>query len=644
MNQKLRLLCLGFCLLAFFKGNAASGDTTWVQAHNSIWLDYYNNFDTAVTFPDGTKSYRRIYMVFTLGKYVCPGSPTYCSDWDYTVQNFLMTPGGDTIELGRLITPYGKGPAMPASWSRDYVFDVTDYYPLLKNEGTVRLLYSGYSGGFTANIRFAFIEGERDRDVTGIHNLWQGSWAYGNAANPINDHLPAYSGTVPAGTASEALHINVTGHGADPNYCSEFCSKWYRIYHNGTMAVQHDIWRNNCGQNDLYPQSGTWIYDRANWCPGDKVHTLMHEFPVTAGSTDSLRMAFENYTSDGSASYTVNAILLYYSNWNKTRDASLEAIVAPSSDKTYFRQNTSCASSVIRIKNSGADPITSLTIAYGLEGGPMETFEWNGTMDPGTTQDISLPPFDALRNASGSNTFQASIVSVNGATGDDETDNNLLKSTFTAPATWKTDIIVSLKTNFSTVPGGYSETSWKILDAADNVVFERNNLAPNTLYKDTLHLEPNCYRLFVNDEGCDGLSWWANPGAGTGNLKITPVGSVVGYAMDHYFSGDFGCDFTQYFKTDYPTGVPVVSATQAGLEIYPNPAASELRIDLTGLDQPDGTAWVMDAVGRKMLQATITGSSTRLDVSQLAPGTYFLIYQDKAGQSPRINRSFSIVR
>ena len=27
----------------------------------------------------------------------------------------------------------------------------------------------------------------------------------------------------------------------------------------------------------LYPQGGTWVYDRANWCPGDKATTRNHE-------------------------------------------------------------------------------------------------------------------------------------------------------------------------------------------------------------------------------------------------------------------------------------------------------------------------------------------------------------------------------
>src|SRR5690606_19445641 len=91
-------------LLVQFAGYAAPGDTTVIQAQNTLQLDHYGDFDTEVAFPDGTTSYRNIYMTFTLGKYPCPGNPQYCGDWDYTVQLFVLTRNGDTLELGRLIT------------------------------------------------------------------------------------------------------------------------------------------------------------------------------------------------------------------------------------------------------------------------------------------------------------------------------------------------------------------------------------------------------------------------------------------------------------------------------------------------------------------------------------------------------------
>lgn len=51
---------------------AAVGDTTWVQA-NITNLEWFGNYDSTVTFPAAGTAYRKIYMIFTLGKHICPG-------------------------------------------------------------------------------------------------------------------------------------------------------------------------------------------------------------------------------------------------------------------------------------------------------------------------------------------------------------------------------------------------------------------------------------------------------------------------------------------------------------------------------------------------------------------------------------------
>ena len=51
-----------------------------------------------------------------------------------------------------------------------------------------------------------------------------------------------------------------------------------------------EIWRDDCGEVALYPQGGTWVYDRANWCPGDKATTREHELTnfLSTGQTNLL--------------------------------------------------------------------------------------------------------------------------------------------------------------------------------------------------------------------------------------------------------------------------------------------------------------------------------------------------------------------
>ena len=192
--------CLGIFLTAMMLAGAvkaAPGDTTWVQAQNDVQMPNFGNYDSPVTFPDGSVSYRKIIMTVTLGKYQCPGNPQYCGDWDYTFQTILMTPNGDTLELGRLITPYANVSyaRFPWTWKERYEFDVTDFYPVLKNAADIRVHYSGYSGGFTSNVKFAFIEGTPPRNVMGIQRLWHGSFVYGKPGESIEDKIAVMNKT-----------------------------------------------------------------------------------------------------------------------------------------------------------------------------------------------------------------------------------------------------------------------------------------------------------------------------------------------------------------------------------------------------------------------------------------------------------------
>ena len=455
-------------LLSSFSLRAAPGDTTWVQAHSDKWLDWYNNFDTTVTFPDGSVSYRKVIMVFTLGKYACPGNPQYCSDWDYTVQTKLMTPGGDTVELGRLITPYANSASMPASWKGVYRYDVTDFYPLLKNSATVRVHYSGYSGGFTANVRFAFIEGTPPRNVVGITPIWKNSYNYGHGPVAINAALGNVSLTAPAGTVSAENKFTITGHGGDAQGCAEFCPNSFTMNLNNNQLVQQNFWRADCGYNNYYPQNGTWVFDRAGWCPGDSITPYSYALPgVTANSNYTLNVAFPNYTSvpssnNSQASYIIESAVVYYGAFNKSLDASLDDIIAPTNSQTHYRSNPHTGDPLISVRNEGSSAITSIKFEYGLVGSPLAQHTWSGTIASLESAIISLPDIAALKAATGpNNSFTVKILEVNGQADTDPT-NNELSSQFVAPQSWPTKISIRFKTNGS-VANGFSESSCHLI-------------------------------------------------------------------------------------------------------------------------------------------------------------------------------------
>src|SRR5574343_1387670 len=71
-----------------------------------------------------------------------------------------------------------------------------------------------------------------------------------------------------------------SGHGfagGDGTYnCGEFCERLHNIWVDNTKVKEWNGWQ-ECGDNPVFPQGGTWLYDRADWCPGKEANTYNYE-------------------------------------------------------------------------------------------------------------------------------------------------------------------------------------------------------------------------------------------------------------------------------------------------------------------------------------------------------------------------------
>ena len=579
------LVCYGTNL------RAAVGDTTWVQSFHGDFTNY-GAFDTGVVFPSGSVTYRKIYMIITIGEYNCVAGSQYCHQWDYDIENYVMTPGGDTLELGRFITPYATSgtPGFSLTWQQHYIFDVTDYYPILKDSATMQIFYSGYSWGFTGDVKFAFIEGTPERNILGHDKLWNSTYTYGDTASPIDSSLLPYTFTPPAGTQSTEMKFIITGHGSDnATGCCEFDNTGvghnYTIWANNNVVDQYNM-NVNCGWSELYPQGGTWLYQRAgNWCPGGSVN--MAQYPltgVTAGVPNTTDVSFDDsYNGGGSYGiYKIATALFYYAGYNKTLDASMEDVIAPTNFEWYRRENPRVSAPVIKVRNTGATAITSMLIQYGVKDSAMAQYIWTGYLPSSTDSLISLPAIGALTNlsvdsAQGTYGFVAMIQQVNGQTDNDQS-NDTITSQFTIAPKWPYTFIIKLTTSSIGADGNFGDSpadaSWQITDANNNIVASRNNTNVTTAYADTVTLNSsNFYALTVTTSQCYGLNWWALAGqtgytAGSFEVQNYKHGNgalnLNGTVNSGQFKDDFGCGFTQYFTTagQCTAATPVI--TQSG--------------------------------------------------------------------------------
>lgn len=642
-----KITFLFFTLLICTLSNAQN--TSYVTT-DQVNLNYYGDFDSSVTFPDGTDSYREILLTCKLGQYDCPSEEQYCHQWDYTVKIELLTEDG-SIELGRFITPFATSgwPRFGSDWEQPYVFDVTDFYPLLQGDQDIRIHYSGYSGGFTAELEFAFVEGIPPHNVVGIEQAYQVEHTYGDSNDPYNDYLSTFTGNAPQGTERARMKVIITGHGNDENGCCEFANHYYNVLLNNSTIAEQEIWRSDCGENDLYPQGGTWIYNRSNWCPGLEVSPIYHDLSnISAGDSFNLDVEFENYNGSGSlGSYDYNGIVFYYGEMNSSIDAEVSAIIAPSNDPHYFRDNPSGSIPKIEVRNTGEEPITAINFSYGVQDSIQQNFAWTGNILPLEKEVIEFPNLTTLTNISieqleGLQQFNVEILTVNGQT-DGNSENNLKSSEFETAPNWPSNLVARLQTSNLGANGYFNQSptdvSWEITDMDGNVIASRTNADVSTLYNDEVEItEPGFYKLKLNALFCYGLNWWvldqSYPAYQAGYFRMTDQNDTNLPLNNYTYSGtphdDWGCSYTQYFSVGEET-LEIEKQELMTFNIYPNPAKNFINVNFP---ENLGEAYKIELVdihGRKVYESSTQIQNNEIPVAQLANGLYVLVLKNESG-------------
>jgi hypothetical protein len=313
-------------------------------------------------FPPANTRYRSVTLSVT---YQCPDS-LHCGEWDYIDCLYLRRVGHASsapkdVELARLISPYGW--RFTPAWKFSWHVDVTDFAFMLHDSVELEFRHSGYESnsdrGWMITAEFVATEGRPPMECLGMEKLWEGSFPYGDTVKSIEEYLQPITVENRTGADLARLRVLQTGHGMDDQEnCAEFCGKYRRISFDGALIDQKTIWR-ECGDNPLSPQAGTWIYDRAGWCPGSMVAPDCYDLPVSPGSRHSLNIDMEPYTNHKhpSASYVFSSYLFWYTTPWAGNDATLEEILSPSTDDLYTRMNPVCDNPRIRIRNNGRNPL-----------------------------------------------------------------------------------------------------------------------------------------------------------------------------------------------------------------------------------------------------------------------------------------------
>ena len=511
---------LPLLLLPCFAPGLSAQDTLHVISHRRTTivtdpLKGVRQFPSNVAFPSAGTEVRQVLLHVTFG---CPDTMR-CADWDYMDRILVQRIGtADTFEVSRMLTPYGGG--FKKEWHFTWTTDLTDLRSLLQDSCTVIYEHGGYEPntdrGWAVTLDFAFIMGKPARPVLAVVPLYAGGFAYGDKARSIEANLPPRTVDVPAGATDLRIRVLQTGHGMNPqDGCGEFCAKQRYVMVDGDTVATHKLWK-DCGCNPVQPQAGTWIFDRANWCPGTLNQPDVCDValaPTARKATVDIDM--EPYAVDSSTAVEqICAYAILLGPPSAPNDVELQSLLEPHADQPFAALRPMGNTARIRIVNRGSDPLRTATVQYGTKGFKARTFRWSGDLPTDASAEVELP--GTIDMVPGMNSFFAEFDRPNGKKDDWPADNRKAVD-FPAPRVLGQSLMVQLRTNRE--PG---QNALTLTDTGGKCWLNHalDSLRADTLYTDSLHLPPGRYMLHLNDTAGDGLEFWYNSAGGRGTLRL----------------------------------------------------------------------------------------------------------------------------
>jgi hypothetical protein len=248
----------------------------------------------------------------------------------------------------------------------------------------------------------------------------------------------------------------------------------------------------------------------------------------------------------------------------------------------------------VNVQNVGSDPLTSLSINYSVNSGPVETYNWTGNITSLLNETIELPALSYTIDPTGNNTLDVTLGS------DDNNANNNAATTFdnAISVTGSSRLILNTGNNGAQI-------TWDIKNPAGDVLYSGGPYSNNQSIIEEFALSADCYKFEVRS---------AN---GTGGS------SVVMYDLntnDILFqsTGDFGFGDSSSFSSNGVLGVN--DNNFEGLSIYPNPATSVLNIN----NAENSTIEVFNILGQVLYTKSDISFEEQIQVSEFVAGTYFV--------------------
>ncbi len=277
---------------------------------------------------------------------------------------------------------------------------------------------------------------------------------------------------------------------------------------------------------------------------------------------------------------------------------------------------------ILRIRNNGNNPLTSLQIKYRINNEELHTFDWNGNLALLATANITLPALDYELLAE--NNLEAFITQVNQGA-DEYTLNDTIIHSFDAALQASKNVLVKVRTDNSP-----EETSWEIKNSEGAVVASGGpyTQAGTVINTDVVLDVDDCYEFFIYDAGGNGLCCTN----GTGFYKLSSGSTALAQGTT------FEYEQTAQFEVN-TVGTSVLPVL-TDFEVYPNPASSQLFIEFTPERYRTVKVGIFNQLGQSVYQNEISSASDvtqklNINTSNWPAGIYMIRVDNGSGISSR---------
>ena len=267
---------------------------------------------------------------------------------------------------------------------------------------------------------------------------------------------------------------------------------------------------------------------------------------------------------------------------------------------------------IIRIRNNGSNPLSSITLKYRIGNHPEQEYTWTGNIGFLQSKNITLPEY--LFTPQNPSTLKIYIDKVNQLQ-DEYRKNDTLTFQLTDPKTVTTLLNLWIKTDNKP-----EEITWNIKTIDDSLVASGGPYTEaNTLIKETITVESeHCYQFSLYDAGGNGLCCANGLGFFTlfDDKNITIVEGTT-----------FGSEVLAQFYSQ--SGVGIEDISTQNLFVIPNPAKhlAAINFNMTTMGKVTLNIYDMNGVRVSKTVSKIFPKGQQkleLNVEKMSSGIYLI--------------------